>query len=165
MPRNRIPVTMGWINVKNWSEIMDIERATYPIPWTDAEWKSILSTPGCRGRTMERQGPLGPTVVGFLVYRELSDEIVIDNIAVLPSVRRQRVGEQAMSFLKARLTRSNCDRISFEVRETSLGCQLFFRSQGFAATGVIRGHYDDTGEDGYHFELERACCETEWVRC
>jgi ribosomal-protein-alanine N-acetyltransferase len=40
-------------------------------------------------------------------------------------------------------------KITLAVRETNLPAQLFFRSQEFKAVKVLRGYYEDSGEDAF----------------
>ena len=40
-------------------------------------------------------------------------------------------------------------KITLAVRETNMPAQLFFRSQEFKAVKVLRGYYEDSGEDAF----------------
>ena len=60
-----------------------------------------------------------------------------------PPTRRQ-VARLTSTLSSHRRTRS-----TLEVRETNLPAQLFFRSQGFQAVRVLRGFYEDSGEDAF----------------
>ena len=71
------------------------------------------------------------------------------NFVVRSDVRLRSVGRQMVEKLVGKLSVQRRNRISLEVRETNLAAQLFFRSLGFVATGVLRDHYDDTTEDAY----------------
>ena len=51
--------------------------------------------------------------------------------------------------LFAKLAYQRRNRIVLEVRETNLPAQLFFKSLGFKATGVLRNFYDDSTEDAF----------------
>jgi ribosomal-protein-alanine N-acetyltransferase len=42
------------------------------------------------------------------------------------------------------------------VRETNLTAQLFFRAQGFRAVRVLRGYYEDSGEDAFLMQYQLA---------
>ena len=47
-------------------------------------------------------------------------------------------------------------RITLAVRERNLFAQLFFRSQGFRAVRVLRGYYEDSGEDAFLMQYQLA---------
>ena len=51
--------------------------------------------------------------------------------------------------LISKLSSHRRTRITLEVRETNLAAQLFFRAQGFRAVRVLRGFYEDSGEDAF----------------
>ncbi len=76
--------------------------------------------------------------------------LTILRFAVHPGFRRSGVGQKMVEKLLAKTTRRR-PKISVLCRETNLDACFFWRSMGFHATDVYRGHYDDTGEDAYHF--------------
>ena len=56
--------------------------------------------------------------------------------------------------------------ITLEVHETNLTAQLVFKAQGFEAVRVLRGYYEDSGEDAYYLCYRIPCkpelpCEEE----
>jgi ribosomal-protein-alanine N-acetyltransferase len=51
--------------------------------------------------------------------------------------------------LVSKLAYQRRNRIILEVRETNLAAQLFFKSLGFRATGVLRNFYEDSTEDAF----------------
>ncbi len=84
-----------------------------------------------------------------MLYELLKNKLHIMNFAVDPANRRHRVGEQMVSKLLSKLSSHRRDRIALEVREGNLPAQMFFHSQGFRAVRVLRGFYEDSGEDAY----------------
>jgi ribosomal-protein-alanine N-acetyltransferase len=56
--------------------------------------------------------------------------------------------------LVSKLAYQRRNRIVLEVRETNLSAQLFFRSLGFRATGVLRNFYEDSTEDAFMMQLQ-----------
>jgi ribosomal-protein-alanine N-acetyltransferase len=75
---------------------------------------------------------------------------------VHPDWRRQNVGSQMVAKLISKLSSHRRTRITLEVRETNLAAQVFFGKQGFRAVRVLRGFYDDSGEDAYLMEYRFA---------
>jgi ribosomal-protein-alanine N-acetyltransferase len=51
--------------------------------------------------------------------------------------------------LISKLSSHRRTRITLAVRETNLAAQLFFRAMEFKAVRVLRGYYEDTGEDAF----------------
>ena len=56
--------------------------------------------------------------------------------------------------LISKLSSHRRTRITLEVRETNLVAQLFFRSQDFRAVRVLRGYYEDSGEDAFLMQYQ-----------
>jgi ribosomal-protein-alanine N-acetyltransferase len=44
-------------------------------------------------------------------------------------------------------------KITLAVRETNLAAQLFFKRLDFRAIKVLRGYYDDSGEDAFMMQF------------
>jgi ribosomal-protein-alanine N-acetyltransferase len=98
----------------------------------------------------------GEKVVGFMIYELHKSKLHILNFAVNPNCRRQGVGAQMVSKLVSKLSSHRRTRITLEVRETNLYAQLFFRAQGFKAVRVLRGYYEDSGEDAFLMQYRLA---------
>jgi ribosomal-protein-alanine N-acetyltransferase len=77
------------------------------------------------------------------------------NFAVAPAYRRLGIGRQMIQKLIAKLSSHRRTRVTLAVRERNLPAQLFFRSMAFRAVKVLRGYYEDTGEDAFlmHYQL------------
>jgi ribosomal-protein-alanine N-acetyltransferase len=88
-------------------------------------------------------------IVGFMIYQLYKHKFHILNLAVSPSHRRCKIGGCMVSDLIRKLSNSLRTHIDLEVRETNVAAQQFFHSQGFEAVKVLRGFYEDSGEDAY----------------
>jgi len=93
-------------------------------------------------------------VVGYMLYELLKSKLHILNFATSPEFRRCGVGSQMVEKLRLKLTQQRRTGLFLTIRESNLVAQLFFRSQKFRATNVLRGYYEDTGVDGYRFEFD-----------
>lgn len=128
------------------SSVLAIESASFNNPLSEEEFMRQMRQANCLGLVAE----IGTKIVGFVVYEFPEPEFRILNLAVDPQYRRGGVGKSLIAALKDRLLRSNkYTGISIFVRETNVYAQLFFQANGFKATGVRRGFYQDTGEDGF----------------
>src|SRR5262249_2168478 len=113
--------------------------------WTEEDFLRCLRQRNCIGMVAEQ----GEKVIGFMIYELHKSKLHILNFAVAPGYRRLGVGAQMVAKLISKLSNQRRTRISLEVRETNLAAQLFFRGQGFRAMRVMRGYYEDTGEDAF----------------
>jgi ribosomal-protein-alanine N-acetyltransferase len=135
-------------------EVLAIEHSSQDAPWCEEEFLRVLRQRNCIGMVAEH----GERVVGFMIYELHKSRLQVLNFAVHPEVRRQGVGRQMVAKLLGKLSSHRRTRINLMVRESALGSQLFYRSQGFKATEVVREMFEDTGEDAYHLQY---CLEPE----
>src|SRR5207237_8511630 len=113
--------------------------------WPEHDLLRCLRQRNCIGMVAEH----GEKVVGFMIYELHKAKLHILNFAVHPSWRRSGVGGQMVAKLVSKLSSHRRTRITLDVRETNLAAQLFFRSQAFLAVRVLRGYYEDSGEDAF----------------
>ena len=138
-------VHIRWMIRRDMPEVLQIEETSYDYPWTEEDFLRCLRQRNCIGMVAE----LGEKVVGFMIYELHKTRLHILNFAVHHAYRRQRIGTQMIQKLVGKLSSHRRTAITLEVRETNLAAQLFYREAGFRAIKVVRGFYDDTGEDAY----------------
>jgi len=126
-------------------DVLNIERACFDHVWSEEDFLCCLRQRNCIGMVAEQDH----NIVGFMIYELHKLTLRILNFAVDPSVQRSGIGSRMIERLVDKLSQQRRREIVLEVRETNLNAQLFFRSQGFRAMGVLREHYDDTAEDAY----------------
>lgn len=149
------PVQIRWLIRSDWNDVLDIERTCFEQPWTEEDFLVCLRQKNCIGMVAERD----LRIVGFMVYELHKTYLVLLNFAVSPELHRQDIGTAMFNRLVDKLSQQNRSCIELLVRETNLDAQLFFRKQGFRAVSVLRGHYDDTGEDAYLMRYSVASVE------
>ena len=140
-----INVHIRWMIRRDMEEVLDIEQASFEFPWLKEDFLRCLRQRNCIGMVAE----FDERVVGFMNYELQEEQLHVLKFAVHPDIRRRGVGQQMVEKLARKLPRRSRNRIVLEVRETNLAAQMFFRSLGFVATDVLRGHYDDTTKDAY----------------
>lgn len=125
--------------------IMAIEEVSFQFPWTEEEMMQARRVRNAICATAWSD----KSIAGFMIVNVDIGVWDIANIAVHPHFRRQGVGSQLVEKLSSRGVEWKTLRTT--VRERNLAAQLFFKSRGFVAVGVIQNHYDDTDEDAYQF--------------
>lgn len=144
-----LPVRCRWMIRRDMGEVLAIESAAFDVAWTEEDFLCCLRQRNCIGMVAEYQ----EQIVGFMVYELLPKALHVLNFAVAPWSCRQGVGGQMTDKLKHKLSQQRRQAILLEVREGNLAAQCFFRSQGFRAVRVLRGHYSDTNEDAYRMRF------------
>lgn len=97
----------------------------------------------------------GDRTVGYMVYRLKGDDTLeLKRLAVHPDWRGQGVGQHLLNKMLSKMSPQRRYLATCLVRETNLAMQTFLRHHGFFATGIRRGVFPDTHEDGYTMEYQ-----------
>jgi ribosomal-protein-alanine N-acetyltransferase len=130
-------------------EIAKLQRAAFgEAGWTKKEIWTCLSRIDCDGYAAERE----QTIVGHTLCLFDADHVQILTLAV--AEQRCGIGARLIARLIDKPSVKRRGAIVADVPETNLAAQLFFRSLGFRATGVLRRYFTDTGEDAYPMRYE-----------
>ena len=116
--------------------VVEIERQSNSHPWTEQYFHDALVS-GYLCLVARDHG----AITGFAVARLLVDEAELLLIAVTPAMRRQGVALLLWIDLAERLRASGARTVHLEVRESNLSAQAFYRSRGFAQSGVRPKYY------------------------
>ncbi len=138
-------VQIRWMIRRDMPEVLDIEQQSFEFAWSEEDFLCCLRQRHCIGMVAEHQ----ERIVGFMIYELLKSQLHVLSFAVAPWTRRAGIGGQMVDKLVHKLAQQRRTEIRLEVREGNLPAQLFFKAKEFAATGVLRGHYEDTAEAAY----------------
>jgi [ribosomal protein S18]-alanine N-acetyltransferase len=143
--KDLLRVHIRWMIRRDMPEVLQTEQESFDYSWTEEDFLRCLRQRNCIGMVAEHQ----EKVVGFMIYELHKNKLHILNFAVAPAVRRLGIGQQMVQKLIGKLSSHRRTKITLAVRETNLPAQVFFRSQEFKATKVLRGYYEDSGEDAF----------------
>jgi [ribosomal protein S18]-alanine N-acetyltransferase len=149
--KERVRVHIRWMIRRDMPEVLRAEQESFDYSWTEDDFLRCLRQRNCIGMVAE----LDDRVVGFMIYELHKTKLHVLNFAVDPAWRRVGVGTQMVTKLIGKLSSHRRTKITLAVRESNLGAQLFFRGQAFQASRVLRGYYEDSGEDAYlmHYKI------------
>jgi [ribosomal protein S18]-alanine N-acetyltransferase len=150
--KEQVRVHIRWMIRRDMPEVLQTEQQSFEHAWTEEDFLRCLRQRNCIGMVAEQ----GEKVVGFMIYELHKAKLHILNFAVSPAWRRSGVGSQMVAKLISKLSSHRRTRITLEVRETNLPAQLFFSKQGFRAVRVLRGYYEDSGEDAFVMQYQFA---------
>jgi ribosomal-protein-alanine N-acetyltransferase len=125
------------------SAIEQIERLSYPTPWSRTMFASELAKPSsiCIGAFE------GDRLVGYIINSRYVDAWHVMNVAVDPGHRRRGIATQLLRRL-FELTKSDGRRgYTLEVRVSNAGAITLYEELGFEQRGLRRGYYTDNRED------------------
>lgn len=122
-------------------QVLAIERASYPKPWSTKVFHDELdqSRAGHRHYVVARTGR---QVVGYAGLMFAPDEAHITNVAVHPDHRRYGVARLLLVDLAHAAIGRGCEAWTLEVRASSAGAQQLYRSFGFVPAGVRKAYYE-----------------------
>jgi ribosomal-protein-alanine N-acetyltransferase len=142
-------LTAGPMAVSDLDQVLDIERASFPTPWTRAafcyeiEQNKVARCTVLRGRR---------GIVGYLSLWEIGHEIHITNLAVHPEWRRRGVARQLLGAALIEGVARGVTLAFLEVRPSNTRALALYESLGFQVIGRRNGYYFDTGEDALVME-------------
>jgi ribosomal-protein-alanine N-acetyltransferase len=149
---------------------MDIERVSYPKPWSQNVFQSELelARSGDRHYVVAR---VGGVVVGYAGLMFVVGDAHVTNIAVAVDRQRSGVATRLLATLAWEAINRGCEAMTLEVRVSNIGAQALYRSFGFVPAGVRQRYYENTedaivmwchdiGEASYRQRLTSLCPES-----
>lgn len=149
-----------WLIRKEMPQVLAIENVSFEFPWSEDDFIRCLRQRNCIGMVAEHDEAIG----GYMIYELHKNRLYILKFAVHPNLRHMGIGSAMVRKLIGKLSTQRRTRIALEVRESNLDALLFFKSQGFLATSIMRDFYEDTEEDAilmqYRFVAEQELVPT-----
>jgi ribosomal-protein-alanine N-acetyltransferase len=127
------------------SRVLEIERVSYPKPWTMTVFHDELDQVGT-GHRHYLVARSGRSLLGYGGLMFVADEAHVTNIAVHPDQRRSGVATRLLGDLADVAIGRGCQAWTLEVRASSHGAQELYRAFGFVPAGV-RARYYEHNED------------------
>ena len=133
------------LKLRDLNAIEEIERSSYPTPWSRSMFASELAKPSslCLGAFEAETGKL----IGYLIISRYVDAWHVMNIAVDPNVRRAGVATALLRRLFELTSGDGRRGYTLEVRVSNTGAINLYERLGFQPRGIRRGYYTDNRED------------------
>ena len=132
-------------------EVVEIEETCNLSPWGwDAyhlELQSGLNSLMLVARFDDPKSPGQKSIVGFIVAREMANEIHVNNVAVRPEYRRRGIGERLLKGVLVWAREKRATQAVLEVRAENIAAQKLYESCGFQTIGRRRRYYRAPLED------------------
>jgi ribosomal-protein-alanine N-acetyltransferase len=124
--------------------VEEIERTSYPSPWSRAMFAAELRKPGslALGAFLD-----DGRIVGYAFLSRYVDAWHVMNIAVLPEYRRRGIATALLERLLEVTAGDPRRGHTLEVRVSNVGAIKLYERLGFQSRGVRRGYYTDNRED------------------
>jgi ribosomal-protein-alanine N-acetyltransferase len=124
--------------------VEEIERASYPTPWSRAMFAAELQKPSSLAiGAYHGTGEL----VGYAIVSRYVDAWHVMNIAVVPEFRRRGIARSLLERLFEVTAADPRRGYTLEVRVSNADAIRLYERLGFEARGLRRGYYTDNRED------------------
>ena len=125
-------------------ELLEIEDAQFPEPWTRGMLLDELRQTETRRYTVAEEAG---RVIGYLGMMYVLGEGHINTIGTRPGHESRGVATSLLNDAWADASTRGVARVSLEVAVSNERAQALYRRFGFAPVGVRRRYYERTGED------------------
>lgn len=124
---------------------------TYGAPWTLEQFTADLNSATTNYLFLEVQEEL----VGFISYRQILDEVEIDEVLIFKEYQHQGFGYQLMQkFLKVAFEKQG-QTIFLEVRQSNLPAIALYEKCGFKQIAKRKNYYQHPVEDAWIYQYQR----------
>ncbi|MBI5643659.1 MAG: ribosomal protein S18-alanine N-acetyltransferase [Deltaproteobacteria bacterium] len=133
-------------------DVLKIERASFPNPWTKGQFESELRNPVSTSLTLKAEESGAEVLAAYVIYWVVHGEAHILNIAVNPLMRRRGMATVLLRESLKTMRRSLVYEVFLEVRKSNSAARDLYRKFGFVEAFVRRKYYGD--EDAIVMKLE-----------
>lgn len=170
----QLPVHLEPMAVSDLSQVMEIDHAAFPSPWSARAYEYELRYNDMAHyfvarsdvRALERQArgglmdrikrllrtsapPNAPDLVGYIGYWLMAGEAHISTIAVHPEYRGLSYGELLLAFVLQDAARQSAHVATLEVRVSNVPAQQLYLKYDFEKVGTRKAYYADNNEDAF----------------
>ena len=147
------PATLGSL-----SEILKVEEACFSAPWTRKMLEAELSgNPFAHFLVARQEGTpdaSAETVIGYLCYWIVFEEVRLMNLAVIESMRHRGIAKSLVATALQTGISQSAHRAVLEVRASNQAAQRLYEGFGFSQTAVRPKYYVNPVEDAVLMELD-----------
>jgi ribosomal-protein-alanine N-acetyltransferase len=137
--------------------VLAVEHASFSNPWTRDMYLAELENEGVSfvfvarvarvARDAAGAGDQGGNIVGFVAFWRIFDELHLNNLAVVPEMRRQGMATALLERVLSEGGRLGATRTTLEVRRSNEVALKLYERFGFSVAGVRRAYYTHPEED------------------
>lgn len=123
--------------------VMEIERASFTMPWTEATFRGLLRRKDAAAVVAEAEGEM----VGHAIFWAVLREGELGDIAVAPDWRGRGIGTMLLYEIFRQARQHGVRELYLEVRASNEAAQRLYRRHGFRHVGRRSGYYSQPRED------------------
>jgi ribosomal-protein-alanine N-acetyltransferase len=127
---------------------MQIEKASFPSPWTEGMFHSELISPRSYHFVATKEDGHNTVVLCYIFFWMFMEEVHILNLATHPEFRKVGIASSLLLFVLDFAYEKGGTIYLLEVREGNYAAVSLYQKMGFSAWAIRKKYYADTGEDG-----------------
>ena len=145
-----VPLTSAHLD-----QVEKIENICFADPWSRRIFEESLAAETATALAAQTEDG---AVLGYIFFTAILDEGGVDNIAVLPSARRQGVASALLEAFHSYSRTHGLANLFLEVRPSNEGAAALYRKMGYQEAGRRKNYYLDPKEDAIIMKLELTPC-------
>lgn len=147
LPLSALSLALAPMSPADVEAVVGIERQSFSTPWTPGMFLSELR-PTSRSRFLvARTAEDNETIVGYIGYQVVVDEMHILLLAVTPVWRQRGVAARLLEDALEEARQHGCLKATLEVRVSNRAAQRLYYRCGFAPVGTRPRYYARPVED------------------
>jgi ribosomal-protein-alanine N-acetyltransferase len=137
------PLTVRQATQNDLTGIQEIEKVSFPSPWSTGTFVTTLCDQRCRNIVICCHGE----VIGYCFAFTMKTMIHLLNLAVHPKHRKKGVAKRLLNEIISDARTGNKAYVFLEVRKSNEQARLLYESMGFSHVSTWPKYYTDTRED------------------
>ncbi len=133
------------LELRDLNAIEEIERASYPTPWSRSMFAGELAKPS--SLSLGAFDAETNELLGYLIISRYVDAWHVMNVAVAPEYRRRKIATMLLERLFELTAGEGRRGYTLEVRVSNDVAIRLYERAGFKPRGIRRGYYTDNRED------------------
>ena len=136
-------------------QVEQIEKICFDDPWSRKIFEDSLAAENTIALAAQAENGV---IAGYIFFTAILDEGGVDNIAVLPTVRRQGVASALLEAFHSYGRTHGLTDLFLEVRPSNEGAAALYQKMGYREIGRRKNYYLDPKEDAIIMKLELTPC-------
>lgn len=137
------------IRLSDLKAMVEIEKENFTKPWT---YKTLYYEVIVNDKSFFYGIFIDDSLVGYLGFWKIFDNIDIINVAVKKDFQRQGLGKILFLNLDKLAQDLKAKTLSLEVRVSNKAAINLYKNSGFTVLRKIKNYYPDTGDDAYFMQ-------------
>ncbi len=124
-------------------EVLRIERASFPKPWTRDQFESELRNPVSNAFVLRVTEGGAEKIGSYIIFWVVHGEAHVLDIAVNPGIRGRGLATKLLDAALERMRRNMVYEVFLEVRRSNDAARGLYRKFGFREGFIRKNYYGD----------------------